>query len=90
MKKDIGTRSFVEMYLFTKEDKNLFDRCVQHLNSKENDQTHQDSSSKILSPNQTLNSTSDQDKTNDSKEDPSYKDVSSEEIKKLVKEYSRF
>ena len=34
MKKDIGKRSYVEMYLITKEDKNLFDKCVLHLNKK--------------------------------------------------------
>ena len=34
MKKDIGSRTFVEMYLITKEDKNLFDKCVLHLNKK--------------------------------------------------------
>ena len=34
MKTDVGSRSFVEMYLITKEDKNLFDKCVLHLNKK--------------------------------------------------------
>ena len=34
MKTDVGSRSFVEMYLITKEDKNLFDKCVLHLNQK--------------------------------------------------------
>ena len=34
MKTDIGSRSFVEMYLITKEDKSLFYKCVLHLNQK--------------------------------------------------------
>ena len=34
MKTDVGSRSFVEIYLITKEDKNLFDKCVLHLNKK--------------------------------------------------------
>ena len=31
MKKDIGKRSYTEMYLITKEDKNILDKCVTHL-----------------------------------------------------------
>ena len=34
MKTNVGSRSFVEMYLITKEDKSLFDKCVLHLNKK--------------------------------------------------------
>ena len=30
MKKDIGKRSYTEMYLIPKEDKNILDKCVTH------------------------------------------------------------
>ena len=42
MKKDIGKRSYVEMYLITKEDKNLFDKCVLHLNKKTDEKLQSD------------------------------------------------
>ena len=42
MKKDISKRSYVEMYLITKEDKNLFDKCVLHLNKKTDEKLQSD------------------------------------------------
>ena len=32
MKRDLGSRTFTEMYLITKEDKNLLDKCITNLN----------------------------------------------------------
>ena len=71
MKKDIGNRSFVEMYLITKEDKNLLDKCVLHLNQKDVEKNEPESSSILLSQSQTLNTTSEEDKTDNSEGPPS-------------------
>ena len=35
MKKEIGKRSYTEMYLITKQDKNLLDKCVTSLGQNE-------------------------------------------------------
>ena len=35
MKKEIGKRSYTEMYLITKQDKNLLDKCVTFLGQNE-------------------------------------------------------
>ena len=31
MKKEIGNNTYTEMYLFTREDKNLLEKCINHL-----------------------------------------------------------
>ena len=54
MKKDIGSRSFVEMYLITKEDKNLFDKCVNHMSQNARGKPEGDFSSTVLSQDPTL------------------------------------
>ena len=32
MKKDLGKRTFTEMYMITKEDKKILDKCLKNLN----------------------------------------------------------
>ena len=66
MKKDIGSRSFVEMYLITKEDKNLFDKCVNHMSQNARGKPEDDFSSTVLSQYQTVNTFSSDDKKDDS------------------------
>ena len=66
MKKDIGSRSFVEMYLITKEDKNLFDKCVNHMSQNARGKPEDDFSSTVLSQDQTVNTFSSDDKKDDS------------------------
>ena len=75
MKKDIGSRSFVEMYLITKEDKNLFDKCVNHMSQKARGKLEEDYSSTILSQDPTLNNDSSHDK-NDESTQPSSEEAS--------------
>ena len=82
MKKDIGSRSFVEMYLITKEDKNLFDKCVNHMSQKAGGKLEEDFSSTVLSQDPTLNTYSSDDK-NDESTPPT-----SEEVSTLAKETS--
>ena len=62
MKKYIGSRSFVEMYLITKEDKNLFDKCVNHMSQNARGKPEDDFSSTVLSQDQTVNTFSLDDK----------------------------
>ena len=66
MKKDIESRSFVEMYLITKEDKNLFDKCVNHMSQNARGKPEDDFSSTVLSQDQTVNTFSSDDKKDDS------------------------
>ena len=66
MKKDIGSRSFVEMYLVTKEDKSLFDKCVNHMSQKAGGKHEEDYSSTVLSQDPTLNTDSSDDKNDES------------------------
>ena len=82
MKKDIGSRSFVEMYLITKEDKNLFDKCVNHMSQKAGGKLEEDYLSTVLSQDPTLNTDSSDDK-NDESTPPT-----SEEVSTLAKETS--
>ena len=70
MKKDIGKRSYVEMYLITKEDKNLFDKCVLHLNKKTDEKLQSDITKVKDVAVQTENVISDDGKTD--KSDSSY------------------
>ena len=82
MKKDIGSRSFVEMYSITKEDKNLFDKRVNHMSQKAGGKLEEDFSSTVLSQDPTLNTDSSDDK-NDESTPPT-----SEEVSTLAKETS--
>ena len=70
------------MYLITKEDKNLFDKCVNHMSQKAGGKLEEDFSSTVLSQDLTLNTDSSDDK-NDESTPPT-----SEEVSTLAKETS--
>ena len=70
------------MYFITKEDKNLFDKCVNHMSQKAGGKLEEDYSSTVLSQDPTLNTDSSDDK-NDESTPPT-----SEEVSTLAKETS--